>query len=256
MKVKNKLLVAAVCALATSAGYANPMTVDVRFGENVFKDSGSVAVALKVGGDEITGVAAGRFQGTALNVTGVPESIFVDSLDHLFAYCYDIYDPTYAKEKNTYSIKLDGETARTLKFVGAVNFVLNAENDIYDQFAWLHPTSRYQGAAIQLGIWESLYETKDLNWDLRVGNFSASGVRGASGDWSKTDGWWKTFLSAMDSSTSLDGDYVMVLASDRRQDLITADPPLAVPEPGSLALLGLGLGGLFWVRHRKMTMVD
>jgi hypothetical protein len=54
----------------------------------------------------------------------------------------------------------------------------------------------------------------------------------------------------MKDSKSLDGQYVMVLESPDYQDMIVGDPP-SVPEPGSLALLGLGLSGLAFAKRKK-----
>ena len=234
--------------LVASAGHALP-TVDVKFDKNIFAGSGSVDVTIQVAGSNPKDVSAGRFQGTASNVVGVPESIFVDSLNDLFMYCYDVFQNIQGGWSETYEIDLNGESSRTLDFLGAVNTVLS-KGKAYDPFAWLRPDNRFQGAAIQLGIWESEYESDDA-WDLSDGDFTASGLNEG---WKQTQNWWNRFVEAIGDSDSLDGKYVMVLENSKVQDMITGDP-LVVPEPGSLALLGLGLGGLLWLRRQKAAPI-
>ena len=192
-------------------------------------------------------MSAGRFQGTGSNPQGVDPRIFVDKLDDLYMYCCDIYQSINHGQSLDYTVNLDGELARTRDFLGAVNAVMNAGKSLgqqgYDPYAWLHPVNGFQGAAIQLGIWESKYDTS--GWDLGAGNFKASALEAA------TTSYWNGFVNRIDSSDSVDAAYVMTLENPNYQDMLAGDPPVNVPEPGSLLLVGAALAGLAITRRKK-----
>ena len=69
----------------------------------------------ETGGSDSARVAAGRFSGSASNLVGVSESIFVDGVDDVFMYCYDLYDAIRGGNVVDYTINFGSIMQRTLE---------------------------------------------------------------------------------------------------------------------------------------------
>ncbi|MEZ5500678.1 MAG: PEP-CTERM sorting domain-containing protein [Steroidobacteraceae bacterium] len=108
-------------------------------------------------------------------------------------------------------------------------------------------TNDIGAAAFQVALWELAYGVSDRNLGSGAFRLTSSGA---------------VFDLAQSWLTEIDGsgpmaEGLMVLVNNPqltdRQDLLTANP--TVPEPGTLALLGIGLVGIAAVRHRRRRAV-
>lgn len=250
MKNLTRAAIAAAFAVSTSA-LADTITVQF---DNPIYAHGSDTVSITSSAAPpnpypIANPGAGEFSATATSWTSPPltGANFVDSSSDFFLYCYDLLQTISQGGTYTYTVNYSGALSRTLDFLGAVNYVINGNSNSWsDPYAWLHPTDHNMSAAIQIGIWESLYDDPshggDNAWSLTTGHFQASGLEAA------TTSDFNSYIAALGAAHSVALNQTMVLQSDRNQDQITGyrPPRFDTPEPGSLALIAAGLlaGGI------------
>lgn len=239
----HKALVAATFTAVALGAQAAPTdhSLTVTFANPIDGGLGGVVVNLAGPGRE-GGIDAyaERFTGTASNLQGITAEQLVGSASEMWMYCYDIAQTVGSGLSVDYTVDYGGAVDRTLAFLGAVNSVLGPG----DPFAWLKPGNKETAAAIQLGIWESLYEAS--GWDIDDGVFKAAWTNGSNLD-GEVRGHLEEFFDALETVDPLAIRYTMVLRSDKHQDVITGDP---IPIPGTLALL-LAPAGLLAIGRRN-----
>jgi hypothetical protein len=238
---KVRTLVAAAALAASASAGAATITV------GTWAVGGGDGIA--VSGAYTLNTTAARFSGNVTAFTG-PEldaTSFVDSTSQMFAYCYDLGEflggNTYTAVFGTNPPTAFGVTQSTLNFLGAVNAYV-AGGDAFD---WLHASTPALAAAVQIGLWETLYDNGSM-FDLTAGNFRAAGVAAA------TQAELNNILALVGTANPLNSGLVMTLHTTGRdaQDVITGYRPLQrIPEPASLALLGIAAAAAAFVRRRR-----
>ena len=262
-------MTAAVAALTmASTSWADPVTVKVSHSGAVGNTSGSITIHKPDNGTVST--AASQFKMTVSSGT----SSYSDWGDTFGAFCADVYN--YLKSPTTYAVSTGADVFGSGNLI-STELKFAQVNWLFDTYALSGGSNVQSGtatqndAALQMALWEIIDETSRLDpLSLNTGNLT---ITGSDANIGVANGW----LAAVTAAFSSDGggltesyrssiyDFYALTATNPAdsQDLLVwrcrnencdpddGGPSSEISEPGTLLLISLGLGVIYFSTRRR-----